>query len=366
MKKSDFVITSKQLIFIIIGCMVTTVNYNLPQVTSTEVGQDAWIPVIIGGLVPLFSIFMIERLHRNFPTQSFVQMTFLIFGKWLGNVIILSFILYIICLQAIVLRICSEITTTFILPQTPIWALSLLFIIVSGYVAIKGAKVVGRMNEFLFYLSLIALIMIILPVFEHSNLTNLLPVAEADISDLVLAARVTLYSYFGVEILFLIYSMVTRKDEVLKAAFTGITITISFYIIVVLACLLVFGAETMQALIWPVMILLKVINIPVFERLELFFLVICMSVGIRAIFNFGFAASFSIADLLNKIKLYPYIIVGYCLFVYIGAQIPENIIEILNWAYYGGYLFLFFGIGYPILYHVVYGIRKEKVMKGVQ
>ena len=57
-----FLITSKQLIFIIIGCILGFGFLVLPREISAVAQQDAWISLIIGSFIPLVSLFLIAKL----------------------------------------------------------------------------------------------------------------------------------------------------------------------------------------------------------------------------------------------------------------------------------------------------------------
>ncbi|MBP8820394.1 MAG: GerAB/ArcD/ProY family transporter, partial [Syntrophomonadaceae bacterium] len=61
---SNDTITSKQLIFIIIGAQIGMGIFSLPRVVGTQAQQDAWLAILLGGLLPLLILIIIERLGR--------------------------------------------------------------------------------------------------------------------------------------------------------------------------------------------------------------------------------------------------------------------------------------------------------------
>lgn len=357
-----FKITSKQLIFSIIGCTVGTGILSLPRVASADAKQDAWIAIILGVFVPFVSLFLMERLGRRFPRFTIIEITHFLLGKFIGSVVIIIFITYLILFEGIVLRNSIEITKMYSLIKTPIWVIGIMLIISIIYIAAKGVKVIGRLNELLFYLILFNFVMIF-PALSMSDYTNLLPVTGVELKGIIKGSVYTAFAYQGIEILFIVYPMVTRKDEILKAGMTALFIIMFFYVIVTVIGLMVFSTEGLQALLWPSLAILKLLDFPVIERLEIFFLASWSVLVTRPIFNMCFTASFSLTQLfkLDIDKFYPISVFIVGMLIYTVSLIPQNIVENFKFADYVGYAFLVISIGYPLLLHLVAFLRKGKV-----
>lgn len=360
--KSRFQITSKQAIFMIIGATISTGILSLPRVTTADAGQDGWLSIILGSCVPLLSLLLIERLGRRFPDLTIVEIASQLFGKLLGYVLIALFVAYLIFFESVVLRIGAEVTSMFALPRTPVSIIALLMIISIIYIAQKGAKAVGRLNELLFYIFILDLLLF-LPPLKVADYTNLLPVAGAGLTAVAKGALPTAYAFQGIEILFMIYCMVTRKDEVLKAGVTALGIILFVYLMVTVICLLVFGAEVLQQILLPGIVLLKVVDIPVIERLEFFFLAFWIGLVSRPVINMCLAVSFSLTRLfkLDMEKYYSLTVIVVGIFIYIFALIPDNIVEVYKYSTYVGYGFFIAGIGYPVLFNFAAFLRKGKI-----
>ena len=356
-----FQLTSKQLIFVIIGTTIAMQLVSLARITSVEAKQDAWLAVILGSAAPLISLLLIERLGRRFPSLTLAEISRELFGRFFGSFFTLGFILYCLLAYSVSLRNFSEISSLYILPKTPFWVITLFGIIAAVYIASMGAKTLARINELLFYILLIVILLII-PTLKVADYTNLLPVGGGGISGLIKGALQTTFAYAGLEILLVAYPMVTRKDEVLKAGITANVISLLIYLIIVVVSLMVFGSEFLSKITWPGITLLKVIDVPVFERLEFFFLIPWVALGVRPTMNILFAASFSLIQLLNIDinRYYPYAVVGLGLVLYIASLLPKNALEVARWANLAGYSFLIIAIGYPLIFHTATFIRKKR------
>lgn len=360
MNDSRFQMTSKQLVFFFLGTMIATGILTLPRVASKDAGQDAWIAVLIGALVPILSLYMIERLCRKFPDQGFIDISIKLFGRYLGGFLVLLFMFYGLFFSAVVVRVFAEITATYMLPRTPQYVIVLLLSLGIAYVAAKGTKVVGRINELLFYIFLL-LLLLTLTSLKVSEVTNLLPVGDSGIMAILKSSLSTSWAFAGVEILFVVYSMVTRKDEVIKAGLTALTIALILYLLATMVCLVVYGANLMQQVLFPTLGLLKVVDFPLIHRLEFFFLAFWLGLGARPLMNFTLATSFTCTGFLglDVNKYYPKIVLVVILITGVIAEFPRNTIQALQWSSYAGYAFLIVALVYPFLYHLAAMVHKR-------
>jgi spore germination protein (amino acid permease) len=364
--KAGSLISSKQLIFIIVGSQIGLGIFSLPRIVSGEAGKDAWIAIILGAIVPFLSLYLIERLCKRMPEMGFTQIAQALFGKITGSLLIIVFIAYVIFFHSIVVRVFAEVTKLYLLPQTPLAVVLFMYVVVIVYVGSKGARVIGRLNELMFYVLIVILLILIIPI-GQTDYTNLLPVGQAGFGKIVSGAITTAYYYAGIEILLVFYTLASKKEDVIKAGCSALLITVILYLVITIIAQLVLGVDIMQKIIWPGLILLKVVQVPVLERLEFIFLFFWLGTGARPTINMGFAASLSLSQLLKidqqKYNTYSLMFIGLCL--YIMALVPNDVLTAFKWADYAGYSFFVIGLGYPLLFHMALLLRGGKVEKSV-
>lgn len=361
MDRTRFEITSKQLIFIIVGAQVATAFLSLPRVIAEEAGHHAWLAVITGAIVPLVSIFITVALLNRFRDADFVNVSNQLFGKFLGTLLILIFVGYVIAFQSVVIRLFAEITCVFMLPTTPICMVTLASILTVVYAISKGAKVVGRLNEFLFYILIADILMIIAISVGQGSYLNLLPLGEIDINGLMQGSIKMAYAYAGSEVLLITYAMVQHRGEILKAALIGQGITLLIYLIVVVAGLMVFSHVGLHFITWPVITLLKVPYSSALGRLEIVFLLLWVGLGVRPVMNLGMSASYLAVRAFNLDfnRYYAWIALGLGAAIYILSLQPKNLLQVFTWADYAGYGFVAVSLGYPLLYLLVSLLRRK-------
>jgi len=344
----SYTITSKQLIFTLISCMLGAGILSLPRVTAEAVGQDAWLAVILGGIIPFVSIWLSNKVVSRHPGLSFVALTEMLAGKWAGKILSAVFVIYSIIASAAILRVFTEVITMFLLPKTPILLKIMLGLAVSAYMAGSGIKVLGRLNEFLFYVLIPTLFVSIPSVIKFADIHYLMPVLNNSLGDYSKAALTTGFAYSGFETIIVFAPYVLKKKETLKAAVLALIITALIYLYTVITTVTVFGAELTQMFTWPTLRLLSVTEIPVLERIEFIAIIAWIGVAIRPVSNQYFCAGLIIKDVFGMKSLSKVVILLYPIIAAI-AWYPKNIGIAFRLSDFVGMYSLILGTALPLL-----------------
>lgn len=340
-------ITNKQLMFSLISIILGTSLLSLPRLAAAEAGQDAWISVLIGASVPLLIILTTILLFRRFPGCNFYQICKSILGKYLGKVPLVIYAIYGLFFCSIISRNFSSMLDTYILPETPEYVKIVLLLLAGLYIVLSGIKVIARFNELTFYI-LLALLIIILPSLREAQWTFLFPVAETPVGKLLSGSITTTMAYTGMEYLFALYPFVKDKKKAAKSSVFAIAISTVIYLYTTIISIAVFGPYSIRHHIWPVLVLLKVTDIPVLERLEFFFILIYIGVIFRPIMNQLFASSYFASQAFG-IKEFRRTVVPVAIIIYVLALIPSNITDTFRYMDYVGILGMLIGIGLPTI-----------------
>ena len=168
----EFTITSKQLIFIIIGTMLGTGIMSLPRLAAKEVGQDAWFAVILGSLFPLASLSLIRFLYKKNNSTGFVNVCRKAGGGFLGSIFSAMLALYSIFAAAIFLRNFIELASMFLLIETPIFVQMVLMLAACAYLALGNAKY-GTVTNFFYCFP--AFVILLAYKVKNFDIRNLMP-----------------------------------------------------------------------------------------------------------------------------------------------------------------------------------------------
>src|SRR4051794_35475795 len=82
--------------------------------------QDAWISIIIAGVVSLGITYIVIKVSQLYPKQSFVQYSQTILGKWMGRIVVIPYIILWFGVTGIGLRYGIEFIHIALFRRTPI------------------------------------------------------------------------------------------------------------------------------------------------------------------------------------------------------------------------------------------------------
>ncbi|KUO70967.1 MAG: hypothetical protein APF77_14115 [Clostridia bacterium BRH_c25] len=356
--KSGSSITSKQLIFIMIGTMLGSGILSLPRLAAKEAGQDAWLAVILGSMFPLASLSLIRLLYKKNDAASFVEICRKVGGRWLGSLFSIILALYSVLTASVLLRVFIEVISMFLLNDTPMLAKLVLMLSVCAYLASTNAKVIGRLNEFLFYV-LLPIVFFSLPaIVKNSDIRNLMPVLNFEVSDYARAALTTGFAFSGFELYIVFHPYVLKEKEAYGASLYALLITLVIYLYFVIGVISVFGSELTQKFTWPTLRVLATAEVPILERIEFLFIQAWIGVSFRPISIQYFCASHIIAELL-KLKSQKWSTLGLFPVMILIAYYPKNIFQVFKLSDYVGQIALSIGIALPLIL-IVFGMFTVK------
>ncbi|MCY9580093.1 GerAB/ArcD/ProY family transporter [Paenibacillus alvei] len=269
--KDKSIISMRQLTILtalfIIGSAILIIPSNLAE----EAKQDAWLSALVSLGLGLLVVPIYSALCRRYPNQSLAEYCESILGKILGKTVALCFIIgFALTTAALTLRDIGDFITMQIMPETPIEAIHIFFMLVIIFGASLGVEVFARGAEIFFPWVLLLFICFVLFVVPQIEVKQLLPVLERGMIP-VLRGGLTFFSFpfLDLAVFLLILPSVKRKDKVTSALLWGCIIGGTFLMITTLLSILVIGADNTARHMYPSYALAKKISLGNFlERLE--------------------------------------------------------------------------------------------------
>ncbi|NWK67645.1 GerAB/ArcD/ProY family transporter [Bacillus paramycoides] len=236
------------------------------RIIAKAAGYDGWIGVLIAGIYIHILLWMMYFLLKE-TNGNLIDLQRQTFGKWLGNGINLIFIAYFLTVSISVIRTYVEIVQVWMFPTASTFMLTLFLCLVSYYIISSGFRVItgicvisiGGTLGYLF-LSLFVL--------KYSHWTNLLPVFTHSFSDIVKAAKLSIYSMTGFEIYLMIYPFVKNPKQSHKFAQFGALFSNLLYLFSTILAFAFFSEKQLSKTIWSQLSMTQVIQLPFIERLE--------------------------------------------------------------------------------------------------
>jgi spore germination protein KB len=303
---------------------------------AIEAKQDAWLAILLGMAGGFFLFLVYHRLYQYYPDILPTEYTQKIMGKAFGRILAFLYMLYFAYLAARVLRDFGEMMLTYVYPETPLFIINALMIIVIVYTVRKGIEVLARTGELLFVLMYLLAIsgFILIIASGLIDINNLKPVLEEGIWPVMkVVFTQTWYVPFGEAIVFMMvlpYLNNPKKAKItglLALGLSGINLAL-----VMAINISVLGVNLTSRSQFPLLSTIQTIQVAEFlERLDVYFMLALIIGGFFKISVFFYAVVTGTANLFNVKEpsrlAYPIGLVILILSITIASNFPEHIQE---------------------------------------
>ena len=138
----------------------------------------------------------------------------------------------------------------------------MITILVGSYLIRGEIDTLVKFNEISFWIMFIPIILILLCTLNRTDFTNIFPIFNNNPYDYIKAIRTSIFTFGGIQIIYLILPFIKNKKEISKTAFKSIVFVTLFYVIIVIFTLAVFSKSQTKILLWPTITMIKSISIP--------------------------------------------------------------------------------------------------------
>ena len=324
--KQERISTSQLSVVIAITIMGAEVQ-SIPRVLASGAENSAWISLLIGWGIGAVGMALFIRLASRFPTKTLAEYFALVFGRWLGKLLSLSFSAYLIGLCILNTRVFAQTIAIPLLPETPISAILAVLVVLLVYESHAGLRSIAQLGQMFIVPIALAAVLIVLGVVPLIDLGRLEPLFEPGLGP-VLSTALVASTYVGESIVILIYPY--QQVGALRASFIGMAIALALLLPVVVAVTGVFGHERAVDLLFPTLSLARLISFGGFiEHAEVLFVILWLFSAFLKISVFFYAGSLALAQSLDIDDYRPLVNILATIVVF-GAVLPDNIAVVLE------------------------------------
>ncbi|QHW33604.1 GerAB/ArcD/ProY family transporter [Paenibacillus rhizovicinus] len=253
-------------------------------IACTEDGH--WIPILLGFIVQIIVLHLYTTGLGYIGKKDIISLCLGI-GKGMPFLILLPMAVYLLMVCIIAVRTLSEIMTIVFLSSTPLWAIMLLFLAISTYIAFQGITSILRTSVLLSFINVPVILFFFSASFQNVDWRYVFPLIS-DASFLTAPSFLTSFFVCAGGFLFLGFVqpyVAYRKKFIMIAALA----LLPFLVFSVYIPLMTFGKATASTFYFPFIISLDTISITwvMFDRITIFlllsltsFLMILMSISI--------------------------------------------------------------------------------------
>ncbi|MCM3717792.1 GerAB/ArcD/ProY family transporter [Fictibacillus phosphorivorans] len=265
-------LSNKNLFFLIIQAQVGIGILGLPYILYNDVQQDGWMSLLVAGVLAQGILIILVALSRTSPKETFYELNHRLLGTFLGKIVNILYILYFISFSLLLMILVSDVINTWILHRTPKWAIILLLLIATTYIAKEQILTISR--TFLFFSILfIGLIILLFMVYPQDNhFGRMLPMGSKDFTEIVKASPDAFVSLIGFEIILFIMPFIKNpKKSLLVLTFANL-FTVLLYVFLFITCVITFSGAQFSLIQEPLLYLFRGLSFHFVERIDIIFL----------------------------------------------------------------------------------------------
>lgn len=348
MNNKTFSLSFSQFVLIIYKTQIGIGVLTLPRDIFNAGGYDGWIAIIVAWLASIFLSLLIIRTLERHPDKTLFELLPHLFGKWLGNFLLATWVLYALLNCSFVFMYTTDLIKVWILPYSHIPFIGLLLALPVYFVTRSGLQLISPYAEFTFLSTLWMYVVILIGV-QDVTWENLLPILRDGWKPILHATPSTILSFLGFEQIFLLYPLLRDKQKAVKGFVIANSMTAVVLLIVTIATFIRMSKIELSHSIWPTLNLLKLIRFPFLERFEVIFISAYISVLLMSVIPYLYMTLTGATQLFKRPKLYNplmiVILVAWIIILYSPLVTHVTILEGKKFFIYIGAIFT---IAFPI------------------
>lgn len=355
-------ISNNQIKNLLITTTIGVGILSLPSNIADILANDGWVAILLGGLLIIPFILMIDKLFKIYPNKHIFEIGKEVLGKVIFTLFLIMIVSYIILTLGYSVRVFGEVMKGYLLERTPIKVIIITMLLTAGYVSRSEIEVLGRTATMAYPILLALIIFLVLSSVTQADITNVLPLFNADFTKLPRAILASLFSFAGYEIIMLVYSSSDNSKDTLKYVLRGLFIVIGIYMAIFFTTLSKLGINQLRRRLWPTIAIANEIDLPGYflENLDGIVIAIWVIVAYTSIGPLLYIGGRALASIFNT-KSHDLFILPLIPLIYIISVIPDNIISVYdNLGRILGYFIVFSIMLLPTILFLVALMKKRR------
>ncbi|MCM2531915.1 spore germination protein [Neobacillus pocheonensis] len=287
------------LTFIITKVQTGVGIVGLPRIVYLEAKHDAWISVLFAGLFTGVVLWLMISMLKQYDSADLYGIQVDVFGKYMGNVLNIIYMLYMCSAFFVILMNYIEIVQVWIFPDLRTWVLSLVLIFLVVYAVLGGIRVIVGIS-FISFIGTIWLSFVLIVPIHYSDPTHLFPIWNIDMKHLIMGMYRCSLSMLGFELIMFFYPYVKEKNKVFLFAQIGNLFTTLLFTVTTIVSITFFAETSLARTTWPVLSMFKIVRLPNLERFEIIAVSFWMLIVLPNMCAYLWAASKGFSRIMNK------------------------------------------------------------------
>ncbi|MED4532079.1 GerAB/ArcD/ProY family transporter [Metabacillus fastidiosus] len=246
-----------------------------------EAGQDAWIAVIVSGVIGTAIMLLYYYLIKYSNEKNYYLLMKKAVGKWAAKFLIFLYILYFFYSSGVVIRDLGELMVSSIFVNTPLEVFCVTLTLTIAYMLKLGIEILSRTTEIFFPYFAIFIIFVGLGVLFSGNMEfeNLLPIMPEGIQPIIKSVFPSMITFpYGELIVFtMLFQHAGRKKQLAKVVAFGVFISFLLLCYSTLIQIMTLGSDMRVRSNFPLLNVAREISLLNFiERVDLLIVFVMM------------------------------------------------------------------------------------------
>ncbi|WPC39976.1 GerAB/ArcD/ProY family transporter [Clostridium sp. JS66] len=266
--------------------------------------QDAWIAMLIYMFPAIILQIVYTALWNKYPDDSIVTYMPKVFGKIIGTILSIIYIIFFAYEAARVLRDIVSLITITTMVKISFTLTTLLLTLIVGYSVYLGMESLCRAAQFI--LSMLVLFFILEWIFlfttpDALKFYNLKPVLENGIIFVIKEGwKLITFPYGETVLLTMLYPFIVERSKVRKTAVLAIIFLAILLTLSSIMFISVLGVKFASVSLFPLLQTMRIMNIgESFNRVDIFLMLIMVVGGFIKISLFTYGAMLGTAQLIK-------------------------------------------------------------------
>ncbi|MBB5175118.1 GerAB/ArcD/ProY family transporter [Texcoconibacillus texcoconensis] len=354
-------ISAFQMSILMYPAIIATGILIIPSITAQEAGRDLWVSPIFASSLGFLTAYIAIKLHQHYPGKSVIQYSQDILGTFLGKIIGLLYIFFILHSNGIIFREYSEFIIGVFLLDTPPSLILGSMAIVCAFAVRGGLEVIARTAQIFIPIVIFLIVGMAGLIAKDLNPEYILPFLGEGIAPSLKGAKAPAAWFIQIFHISFFLPFLTNRDDGMKWSMITLIFVVLTLVTTNLMALFLFG-DYVTGLLYPVMSASRYISAAgFFENLESVVMALWVVGAFVKICVFYYVTVLATAQWLNLSE-------------YKAIALPIGFITVL-FAYWSGrtfielkdflampvpiYLFTFYTV-IPILLFVLSLIKKKR------
>ncbi|WP_371320243.1 GerAB/ArcD/ProY family transporter [Chengkuizengella axinellae] len=284
----------------LVQSQIALATARIVQILSAEVNKDAWISVLVSGLIIQFVAILLWLLLKRYPTSTWYSLLSSTLGSFFGKTLSLLYAAFFIYLATLEVLSAAELLQYWMLTFTPKFITIILVTLAAVLLARENISAIIRFYSFtIFFIFLFPILATV--TYSNFDLRNILPIGSSGTSAILNASYESFCSLAGFIAIIMLYSETEGSSaQKLRTMLISNICSICFFTFLIFSASAVLGPELLKAAKFHLTFMVRDVTLGLIQRIDLYYVLIGLVFKIISCITFLYLSASGVGHVFHK------------------------------------------------------------------